>query len=193
MALSIDDIIALYRTRGAARYGMEAVSQEQHALQCAQLAEQAGSTPLLVAAALLHDLGHLIAIDQRPSDAERNDLHEFVALPFLRGVFDKAVTEPIRMHVDAKRYLCATVPGYSETLSMASRRSLTLQGGPFEPDDARRFIEQPFAGDAVALRRWDDHAKSPTTSTRGWGHFAQVLERASAKAADSFPAGSHVQ
>lgn len=174
MSLSIDDIVMLYRTSGAARYGMEIINQEQHALQCAQLAEQAGSTPELVAAALLHDLGHLVAAD-RPAG---NDLHEFVAIPFLRGVFSDAVIEPIRLHVDAKRYLCAAVTGYQDTLSPASKRSLELQGGPFEPEEARRFIEQPFAVDAVALRRWDDAAKSPTVATRGWGHYSQVLGRA---------------
>lgn len=178
MALSIDDIVSLYRTAGAARYGMEAINQEQHALQCAQLAEQAGSTPELVAAALLHDLGHLVAVDQQAGDAQKNDLHEFMALPFLHGVFGQAVLEPIRMHVDAKRYLCATVTGYWEALSPASKRSLELQGGAFEPAQAQSFIERPFAVDAVALRRWDDCAKSPTATTPGWGHYSLVLGRA---------------
>ena len=178
MALGIDQIVTLYRTAGSARYGMEAVNQEQHALQCALLAERAGSTPELVAAALLHDLGHLIAEQQRPYHHGKNDLHEFAAIPFLRGAFGEAVLEPIRMHVDAKRYLCATVSGYSDTLSPASRRSLELQGGPFDPDEAQRFIEQPFAVDAVALRRWDDGAKSPTAITPGWGHYSVVLGRA---------------
>ncbi len=177
MALDIDDIVTLYRTAGAARYGMEAINQEQHALQCARHAEQAGATPELVAAALLHDLGHLVAAEQ-PEENTRNDLHEFVAIPFLRGVFGDAVIEPIRMHVDAKRYLCATLPGYREALSPASRRSLQLQGGPFERDAAQRFIMQPFALDAVALRQWDDGAKSPTAATPGWGHYSKVLERA---------------
>jgi phosphonate degradation associated HDIG domain protein len=178
MALDIDQIVTLYRTVGAARYGMEAVNQEQHALQCAQLAEQAGSTPELVAAALLHDLGHLLAQQQRPCHDGKNDLHEFVAIPFLRGAFGEAVLAPIRMHVDAKRYLCATVSGYSGTLSPASRHSLELQGGPFGPDESKRFIEQPYAVDAVALRRWDDSAKSPTAITPGWDHYSLLLGRA---------------
>lgn len=178
MALSIDDIVTLYRTAGAARYGMEAINQEQHALQCAQLAEQAGGTPELTAAALLHDLGHLVAVEQEPEAGAKNDLHEFVAIPFLRGVFGDAVIEPIRMHVDAKRYLCATVAGYWDMLSPASKHSLELQGGPFRPDAAQRFIAQPFAMDAVALRQWDDCAKSPTAVTAGWGHYSRVLERA---------------
>ena len=178
MALGIDGIVNLYRTAGATRYGMEAIDQEQHALQCGQLAEQAGSTPELVAAALLHDLGHLLAVEPGPDDEARNDLHEFAALPFLRGVFGEAVLEPIRMHVAAKRYLCATVSGYWDTLSPASKRSLELQGGPFDPGQAHRFMAQPYAADAVALRQWDDGAKSPTVVTPGWGYYSQVLERA---------------
>lgn len=178
MALRIQDIIELYRTTGSARYGMEAVSQEQHALQCAQLAEQAGSPPELVAAALLHDLGHLLSAEQ-DRVSRKDDLHEFVAIPFLRGEFPDAVIEPIRMHVGAKRYLCATQPAYWDTLSAASRRSLELQGGPFDADQAERFIAQPYAYDAVALRRWDDIAKSPTTPTRGWEHYRRVLQSAS--------------
>lgn len=177
MALGIDDLIELYRTAGAARYGKEAINQEQHALQCASLAERAGAPPVLVAAALLHDLGHLVA-SREHKGGPGNDRHEFVAIPFLHGVFPDAVIEPIRMHVDAKRYLCATRPDYWEMLSPASQRSLELQGGPFSAEDAAHFIAQPFACDAVALRRWDDGAKSPTTITPGWGHYRRMLASA---------------
>lgn len=180
MALSIPDIIELYRTVGAARYGMEAISQEQHALQCAVLAEQAGSPPELVAAALLHDLGHLVGVEQESGAEPRNDLHEYVSIPFLRGTFTEAVIQPIRLHVEAKRYLCAVSSGYRQALSPASQRSLALQGGPFTPDEAQSFIRQPYAGQAVALRRWDDRAKSPTVTSPGWDHYRQVLVRARA-------------
>lgn len=178
MALTIDQIIHLYRTAGAERYGMEAINQEQHALQCALLAEQAGSRPELVAAALLHDLGHLLD-DGPDATPHQNDLHEYRAIPFLRGEFPNAVIEPIRMHVAAKRFLCVIEPEYWHSLSPASRHSLQLQGGPFDADEASRFIAQPFALDAVDLRRWDDQAKSPTRSTPGWAHFRSILERAS--------------
>jgi phosphonate degradation associated HDIG domain protein len=180
VSLSVPDIIDLYRRAGAARYGMEAISQEQHALQCAQLAEQAGSPPELVAAALLHDLGHLVRPEPESGGEQRDDLHEFLAIPFLRGVFAEAVIQPIRLHVDAKRYLCAVSSGYREALSPASQRSLALQGGPFTADQAQDFIRQPFAGDAVALRRWDDSAKDPAVATPGWDHYREVLVRAGA-------------
>lgn len=179
MALTIDAIIDLYRTAGAARYGMEAINQEQHALQCALLAQEAGAGDELVAAALLHDLGHLLTADLPESAAEKDDLHEYRAIPFLRGAFPDAVIEPIRMHVAAKRYLCLADPDYFDGLSPASRHSLQLQGGPFSDDEAAHFIMQPHARDAVQLRLWDDQAKSPTRATPGWHHFRRVLERVS--------------
>ena len=178
MIPAIDDLVELYRTDGAARYGMEAVTQEQHALQCATLAEQAGSSPQLIAAALLHDVGHLVAATQPRGARAGNDLHEYVAQPFLRRLLPESVLEPIRLHVDAKRYLCAIEPAYYATLSPASQRSLGLQGGAFSPEEAARFIGRPYSRDAVALRRWDDQAKDPAAVTPGWDRFRRLLEQA---------------
>lgn len=179
MALTLDDISALFDIQGGARYGGEAISQRQHALQCAHLAEQAGASAELVAAALLHDLGHLVA----PGDAAEparaaavDDLHQFLAVPFLRGVFSEAVLAPIRLHVDAKRYLCQADRHYGASLSAASRRSLALQGGPFSSAQAKAFIAQAFATDALALRRWDDRAKDPAARPPGWAHYRAILE-----------------
>ncbi len=180
MALTLDEITELFHANGAVQYGAEAVTQQQHALQCAHLAEQAGATPALIAAALLHDLGHLLAPERAPKTAATaDDLHQFMALPFLRGVFPEAVLAPIRLHVDAKRYMCRVDPSYWAGLSPASKRSLVLQGGPFSEDEALAFMQQAFAADAVALRRWDDSAKDPQASTPGWTHYAAVLQRAS--------------
>lgn len=163
MALRIAQITGLFHARGAVQYGSEAINQQQHALQCARLAECAGALPELIAAALLHDLGHLLASSREPSKASGvDDLHQYLALPFLRGVFPDAVLEPIRMHVDAKRYLCHVDPRYGARLSPASQRSLAVQGGPFTAEEAVAFIAQDFSADAVALRRWDDFAKDPS-------------------------------
>lgn len=187
MPLSIPQIVRLYRTEGAARYGMEAVSQEQHALQCALLAEEAGAAPELVAACLLHDLGHLLhaAVE---GEAQRDELHEYRAIPFLRGEFPDAVLEPMRLHVAAKRFLCAVDPQYALDLSPASQRSLALQGGPFSDAEVLRFLAEPHAMQAVALRRWDDLAKSPTRATPGWDHFSRVLERVALHQPERVPA-----
>ena len=180
MALTLDEIIGLLQVQGAAQYGREAVSQQQHALQCAHLAERAGAPPELVAAALLHDLGHLLATCAPVSAAASgsDDLHQYLALPFLRGGFPDAVLEPIRMHVDAKRYLCGVDAGYWASLSPASQRSLVLQGGPFSAEEAASFLMQPFAADAVALRRWDDGAKDPAATPPALAHYGGFLERA---------------
>lgn len=177
MPLTVDQIIRLYTTEGGARYGGEALSQEQHALQCGFLAERDGASLHLVAAALLHDLGHLLETRDEPG-APRDDLHEYRALPFLRGEYPEAVIQPIRLHVAAKRYLCATEPGYREGLSAASQRSLDLQGGAFSQAEVARFLGEDHALDAVALRRWDDQAKILGRATPGWAHFRGVLDRA---------------
>jgi phosphonate degradation associated HDIG domain protein len=177
MALQIAQITELFLVQGAVRYGAEAITQQQHALQCAHQAERAGGSAELVAAALLHDLGHLLP-RAAPKAAGVDDLHQYMAIPFLRGVFGEAVLAPIRMHVDAKRYLCHVDEHYWAGLSPASQRSLELQGGAFSAEEAAAFIAQPFAADAVALRRWDDLAKDPAARPPGWAHYVAVLERA---------------
>ncbi len=180
MALNLEEITGLFTARGSAQYGSEAVSQLQHALQCAHLAEQAGASVDLVAAALLHDLGHLVAPGTKSSAQGADDLHQHLAIPFLRGVFPESVLQPICLHVDAKRYLCFADPLYHATLSPASQRSLALQGGAFTQDEAELFLAKPFAQDAVHLRLWDDRAKDPKAVTPGWSYYADVMGRASA-------------
>lgn len=172
MALSLADIEQLFAERGSAQYSGEPVSQLEHALQSAHLAEQAQADDELVTAALLHDLGHLLA-DQGETPTLRgiDDLHQFVALPFLRGLFGPRVLDPIARHVDAKRFLCASRPGYLAALSADSRRSLMLQGGVFTPVEAEAFLRQPHAAEAVQLRLWDDQAKSAGLATPTLAHY----------------------
>lgn len=182
MALSIDGVIQLFEKRASTQYGREAVSQMEHALQCAQLALEAGETDASIVAALLHDVGHLIAAEnevQADDTAERNDLHEYIALPFLRSVLPAAVLEPIRLHVDAKRYLCTAEPGYWDTLSLASKHSLEQQGGPFSPQAALAFLQQPFAQEAIRLRRYDDLAKVAQKVTPDLAYFTTRLRSVS--------------
>ncbi len=183
MALSVEDIVKLFERRGAEMYGSEAVSQHDHALQCAALAAENGAPAALIAACLLHDLGHLVA--ERPHEVgqEVDDVHQYLAIPFLRGTFPESVLQPIRLHVDAKRYLCFAEAGYHAALSPASQHSLALQGGTFDRAGAERFRARPFAEDAVRLRRWDDEAKVPGRPTPTLGEFAAVL-RAVAHTAD---------
>jgi phosphonate degradation associated HDIG domain protein len=172
MALSLADIEALFARYGTAQYSGEPVTQLEHALQTAWLAEQAGADDELVTAALLHDLGHLLN-DQGESPTLRgiDDLHQYFALPFLRGVFGERVLGAIQWHVDAKRYLCATRPDYWQALSADSKRSLELQGGIFTDEQAREFIGRERAADAVQVRLWDDLAKSPDLQTPPLAHY----------------------
>ena len=140
--ITIDALIDLLGSRGSQQYGMEAVTQLEHGLQCAQLAMQAHAPGSLVAACLLHDLGHLLhGLGENAADRGVDDRHEYRAVPVLQLLFGSAVCEPVRLHVEAKRYLCAVDAAYWEGLSPASQRSLNLQGGIFSPEAAARFMQ----------------------------------------------------
>ena len=174
--LSLHDIETVFARRGGEQYSGEPVTQLEHALQSAALGEAEGADDDLVTAALLHDLGHLLQdLGETPSLRGVDDVHQYAALPFLRGLFGGRVLGGIRLHVDAKRYLCATRPGYHDALSEDSKRSLKLQGGVFDAAQAQAFIAQPGAPDAVRLRLWDDRAKVAGLATPPLAHY---LERA---------------
>jgi phosphonate degradation associated HDIG domain protein len=178
MALSLAEIGALYAAQGGRMYEGEPVTQREHALQSAWLAEQAGASAALVAASLLHDIGHMTN-DQGETPTARgiDDQHQYHALAALRGTFLDEVLEPIRWHVDAKRFLCRDRPEYYDGLSADSKRSLALQGGIFSPEEARDFAARRWAGDAVKVRLWDDLAKVAGAKTPGWAHFEAILRQ----------------
>jgi len=178
MALTLTDIRYLFDNYGAIGYSGEPVSQLEHALQTAALADEARADDTLVAAAFLHDLGHLLNLQgETPTERGIDDLHQYFALPFLRPLFDDAVLEPIRLHVDAKRCLCAIDADYFSTLSADSVRSLKLQGGVFSADEVQSFLQKPYAKEAIALRRWDDLAKAPQHATPEVGHYMTLLQK----------------
>jgi phosphonate degradation associated HDIG domain protein len=188
MARSLTDIERLYVSKGDRMYAGEPVTQLQHALQSAHLAEQEGASDALVVAAFLHDVGHLIN-DQGETPTLRgiDDRHEYVALPFLRELFGPAVLQPIRLHVDAKRYLCARGHGaqagaeYWAALSIDSKRSLELQGGIFSEAEADAFRALPYADDGVRVRLWDDRAKLSDAVTPSLAHYLALAERVAAE------------
>ena len=162
-AESIDEVLELYTRHGREHYD-EDLSQLDHALQTAALARAAGAPDELVAAALLHDVGHLLDLARgatSTSAASRTDdlAHEAVGARYLAGLFPPSVTGPIALHVRAKRYRCAVDPAYHDGLSTGSRRSLVLQGGPMSADEARAFEQHPAGPDALSLRDWDDGGK----------------------------------
>jgi gamma-butyrobetaine dioxygenase len=148
----------------------EPVPIGEHMLQAGTLAEAAGAEPALVAAALLHDIGHLVV-----GKAEE-DRHGESGARWLSQWFGAAVTEPVRLHVPAKRYLCAADAAYFGLLSAESIRTLSLQGGPMTAAEVAAFEALPYARDAAAVRHWDDQAKDPAVTPPRFAHFAPLLE-----------------
>jgi gamma-butyrobetaine dioxygenase len=164
----IEAIAELFAGPGARDYLGEPVTIGIHMRQAGALAEAAGAEQPLVAAALLHDIGHL----RQESDSRHGD----AGAQWLSQWFGPAVTEPVRLHVAAKRYLCASEPGYFQRLSAESVRTLALQGGPMTADQVAAFEALPFARDAVAVRRWDDEAKDPAVTPPEFSHFEAPLK-----------------
>ncbi|MGF1609824.1 MAG: phosphonate degradation HD-domain oxygenase [Kiloniellales bacterium] len=164
-------LLRLYDERGALHYG-EGVSQREHALQAAALARAEGADDALVTAALLHDIGHLL--HKRGEDVAARGIdakHEAIGAGWLARHFGPAVCEPVRLHVAAKRYLCAVEPGYEARLSPASTVSIALQGGRMRTDEAAAFEALPFAAAALRLRRWDEAAKDIDLATPAFESF----------------------
>lgn len=173
----VEELLDLFATRGAAAYHGEAVSQEEHALQAAELAEREGAPDALVVAALLHDVGHLLdGQDEDLADRGIDGCHEEAGCAWLARNFGPEVTEPIRLHVAAKRYLCAVDPAYMEGLSPASRVSLKVQGGPMDPAEVAAFEANAYFQDALRLRHWDEAAKVPGLPVPGPSHYRDRLE-----------------
>lgn len=170
----IAELAERFTSQGNEPYG-EAISQTQHALQCATLAERSGCSDSMIIAALLHDIGHLY---EAPDEIDQHDLrHEEHAANLLRHVLPEAVWQPIRLHVAAKRYLCAVDADYQAALSPASQQSLALQGGAFDSREADAFLRAPYARDALTLRRLDDLGKDPAMRTPPLEYFYPRLER----------------
>jgi phosphonate degradation associated HDIG domain protein len=158
---STQRLFALYAERGNEPYG-EAITQTEHALQCAALARAEGASDPMIAAALFHDVGHLVVEIQNEPDFkmdEDDDDHEAVGARVLAPLFGPSVAGPVALHVTAKRWRCSTDPGYYERLSEASKMTLKAQGGLLSDEECLRFEEHPGFPDALALRTWDDEGK----------------------------------
>ena len=172
-------ILNLFDQNGSSMYGGEAVTQLEHALQCAELARKNGASDELITASLLHDVGHLLHdLPDDASDKGIDDLHELLGEKFLVQHFKLATVQPVKLHVQAKRYLCATVEGYYEALSNSSKVSLEFQGGIMSPSEMEVFEKNEFYKEAVALRRWDDLAKDPNLVSPPISTFVPSIEAA---------------
>jgi phosphonate degradation associated HDIG domain protein len=180
---AVEAIEDLFAGPGACDYLGEPVTIGTHMLQAGALADAAGAGAALVAAALLHDIGHLRQETSRgglpggssPPASTADSRHGEAGAAWLSQWFGQAVTEPVRLHVPAKRYLCAVEPGYFGLLSEESVRTLARQGGPMTQAEAAAFEALPHARDAVSVRRWDDEAKDPAVTPPGFAHFAPLL------------------
>jgi phosphonate degradation associated HDIG domain protein len=174
----VQTILDLFQARGTSEYGGEAVTQEEHALQAAACAMADGGDDALVAAALLHDIGHLLHdLPDHAPDEGVDDHHENSGAAFIDAHFGPEVFEPVRLHVAAKRYLTAVEPDYMAKLSEPSVTSLMLQGGPMSDAEQATFRANPHWEAAVRLRRYDDEAKVPGAKTPAVADFADLLRR----------------
>ena len=172
------EIRHLLEEKATGRYGLTLVNQQQHALQAATLAERDGRGDALVVAALLHDIGHMVhQLGENPADAGIDDRHEELGHAWLEAHFGPEVTEPVRLHVAAKRYLCAVEPNYFGRLSPDSVKSLALQGGPMSAAEVAAFEALPQHRDAVQLRRYDEQAKVQGLATPPVAHFLPAVAR----------------
>ena len=174
------ELLQIFQARATRRYGLNDVNQLQHALQAAELAVRAGEPASLVTAALLHDRGHMLhGLGENPAAGGIDDHHEDEGARWLAERFGPHVSEPVRLHVAAKRYLVAFEPGYAGRLSEDSIRSLALQGGPMNADEREAFEREPFAEAATKLRRFDEGAKDPHAVVESFEHYLRYAEACS--------------
>jgi predicted HD phosphohydrolase len=165
--VAVDGVLGILRTSGRETYLGEAVTVAEHSLQAARAAELDGAAPALVVAALFHDLGWLLQAGPRR--------HEERGSAYLVELFGPEVTEPVRLHVTAKRYLCTIDLDYRSVLSGASRQTLRRQGGLLDEAAREAFAAEPFAADAVRLRLYDDRAKVPGAATPDLDYYAPLV------------------
>jgi phosphonate degradation associated HDIG domain protein len=171
------EILHLFETNGGSMYGGEAVTQLEHALQCAEQARKHNASNELITASLLHDIGHLLHdLPDDASDKGIDDMHELLGDKYLTKHFKLGAVQPVKLHVQAKRYLCATEPGYLETLSTPSKISLEFQGGVMDKEEVALFEKNEFYKEAVNLRRWDDLAKDPNLISPSIESFVEAIE-----------------
>jgi [1-hydroxy-2-(trimethylamino)ethyl]phosphonate dioxygenase len=181
MQKMMNTLLALYEQGGDMVYAGESVTQLMHAWQCGRLAEKSGAPEALQLASWLHDVGHLwVNLEGTPTLRGQDDVHEMIGAQVLLPLFGSAVSEPVRLHVQAKRYLVGTRETYARKLSPDSVRSLSLQGGPMEPQECETFEAEPFFADAVKLRVWDDLGKKSgwfeDTRQDALDHLKQLMD-----------------
>lgn len=179
----LEAIEQIFTDKAAANYLGEDCTTASHMLQGAYLASEEGAADELVAAALLHDIGHFAnAFTQTALENGVDGHHELVGAEILAGHFPERTIAAVRNHVAAKRYLCATDAAYHDRLSAASKATLKLQGGPMSAAEVAAFEALPHFQDAVKVRLWDDEGKSPDADIPPFSHYKPLLAKLVAKA-----------
>ena len=174
----VDFLQDIFERRGGEEYLGEPVTMAEHMLQGATMAEQAGQPEIIIVSALLHDIGHFTSeFGMFSMDDTEDRHHEDAGALVLQKFFPALVTDCVRYHVAAKRYLCATRPSYFEKLSEASVHSLNLQGGPMSEDEVQEFEKNPNLKEIIAVRYLDDAGKYPDMETPPFSHFAPMVQR----------------
>ena len=174
----VDFLASIFERRGGEEYLGEPVTMGEHMLQGATLAERDGQPEEIIVGALLHDIGHFTSEFGTFSMEDTEDRHhEDAGAEVLERFFPSVVTDCCRHHVAAKRYLCATRPGYFDRLSEASVHSLGLQGGPMSDEEVAEFEKNPNLEAIITVRHLDDAGKEKGMETPGFGHFAPMVQR----------------
>lgn len=174
----VDFLGDIFDRRGGEEYLGEPVTMAQHMLQGATLAERQGLPEVVIVAALLHDIGHFTSEfgTYHPDDTEDRH-HEDAGAAVLGDFFPSVVTDCVKYHVAAKRYLCATRPSYFERLSAASVHTLELQGGPMDADEVAAFQANPNLEQIIQVRYLDEAGKDPDLDTPDFAHFAPMVQQ----------------
>ena len=171
-------IADIFKRRGGEEYLGEPVTMAEHMLQGAHFAHSEGQTEEIIVAALLHDIGHFTSeFGMFSMDDTEDKLHELAGAEVLSAFFPQIVTDCVRHHVPAKRYLCATQPEYFEQLSEASVHSLSLQGGPMSDEEVGAFEANPHVKEIVQVRLYDDRGKVAGMEVPGFDHYADMVQR----------------
>ncbi|ESP02323.1 hypothetical protein LOTGIDRAFT_172204 [Lottia gigantea] len=184
MSKSVDEIIRLYKQYGDTNYLGEAVTKTQHSIQCAQIAEAEGSDIQVIIGALLHDIGHLIGLDEQTASmvTEGEDLgakdHDILGSDYLKQIgFPSKICEIVKGHVQAKRYLVFKYPEYYSRLSDASKMTLEHQGGNMSENEASQFENSPLFETIISMRRWDEQAKNPEIPDNDIENYRNYLQQ----------------